>query len=423
MTLHLTMLRCPDDSLLDSRAVESGEFSIGRGANNNWVLPDSKRHISSRHCVIAYQAGGWQVRDHSLNGTFLNREDTPIGEGSVRKLSDGDHLRLGPYELEVRLADQPTQPLSSTSEADPANPFDLDPFAPHQQTQRPAHDPLRQSAATADPTGGAFIGASATLPHDYNPLDDDDLGPGQDAPSAGNEARSGGGHAQLPEDWDRDFALELGLETLPAEDLLTAFLRGVRLEDAHLTDPAAAMEAMGEAFREMVHGLRRVLMARRDVKTDFRIETTGGLPEGNNPLKFSTSDDDALAALLGAGRRSEMSAKDAIAQALAEIRLHELASLAAMQEAVRSLLADFEPEKLSRGAGDGGLNFVAGQRKARAWDAFEAHYKRLNQALVDNFDSAFGKAFAVAYEKALVELAANEAGADPAQSAPRSRSR
>jgi type VI secretion system FHA domain protein len=423
MALHLTMLRCPDDSPLESRAVESGEFSIGRGANNNWVLKDSKRHLSSRHCVIASQAGGWQIRDYSLNGTFLNREDAPLGEGSVRDLRDGDHLRLGPYEIEVRLTEQPAQSVLPTTPANPANPFDLDPFAPRQSAQQPAHDPSLGSAGAGDSTGGAFVGAAATLPHDYNPLDDDHLGPAQDAHSVGDGVPSIGGHAPLPEDWDRDFALELGPATPPVEDLLEVFLRGARLEEAHPTDPAAAMEAMGAAFREMVHGLRRVLMARRDVKTEFRIETTGLLPQGNNPLKFSTSDDDALAALLGAGRQSEMTAEDAVAQALTDIRLHELASLAAMQSAVRALLADLEPEKLSRGAGDGGLNFVAGQRKARAWDAFEAHYKQLNQALADNFDSVFGKAFAVAYEKALAELVAKEPAAAPEQSAPRSRSR
>jgi type VI secretion system FHA domain protein len=415
------MLRCPDDGPLDSRAVESGEFSIGRGANNNWVLPDSKRHLSSRHCVIAHQAGGWQIRDHSLNGTFLNREDTPIGEGSVRDLRDGDHLRLGPYEIEVRLTEQPTQPVLPTTRADSVNPFDLDPFAPRQSPQQPGHDPLLGSGPASDPAAG--VGAAVQLPHDYNPLDDDHFDPAQDAQPAGNGASGIGGHAQLPDDWDRDFASELGPATPPVEDLLKVFLRGAHLEDARLTDPAAAMEAMGAAFRQMVHGLRRVLMARRDVKTEFRIETTGLLPQGNNPLKFSTSDDDALAALLGAGRQSEMTAADAFAQALIDIRLHELASLAAMQSAVRALLADLEPEKLSRGAGDGGLNFVAGQRKARAWDAFEAHYKQLNQALVDNFDSAFGKAFAIAYEKALVELAAKEAAAEPKQSVPRSRNR
>jgi type VI secretion system FHA domain protein len=418
MTLHLTMLRSPDDGPLDSRAVESGEFSIGRGAHSNWVLPDSKRHLSSRHCVIAYRAGGWQVRDYSLNGTFLNREEKPIGEGAVRTLRDGDHLRLGPYEIEVRLTEETTQAALPEGLLDQDNPFDLDPFAPDQRVRHDTQRPVLETPGEKSPTGGGTAGAPAMLPHDYNPLDDD-----QFDPAHSHGAPGVAGHAQLPEDWDSDFALEVGPATPPEKDLLKAFLRGAGLDDVRLKDPAAAIEAMGVAFRKMVHGLRQVLAARQNVKTEFRLETTGPLPQGNNPLKFSTSDDDALAALLGAGRQSEMTAGEAIAQALVDIRLHELASLAAIKSAVNALLAELEPEKLSRGAGDGGLNFVAGQRKARAWDAFEAHYKRLNEALADNFDSVFGKAFAVAYEKALTELAAKEASADPKQSAPRSRNR
>ena len=59
---------------------------------------------------------------------------------------------------------------------------------------------------------------------------------------------------------------------------------------------------------------------------------------GNNPLKFSADDDDALAALLGVGRHADMAAHEAVTDALRDIRLHELASMAAMQSAVRAVL-------------------------------------------------------------------------------------
>ena len=64
---------------------------------------------------------------------------------------------------------------------------------------------------------------------------------------------------------------------------------------------------------------------------------------GNNPLKFSAGDDDALAALLGTGRRTDMAPHEAVADALHDIRLHELASMAAMQSAVRTLLDGLAP--------------------------------------------------------------------------------
>src|SRR5204862_2388879 len=85
-------------------------------------------------------------------------------------------------------------------------------------------------------------------------------------------------------------------------DLLAAFLRGVGVADLRPGgDPAAAMEALGAAFRALVSGLRRALMARASVKREFRLEQTMLRSQGNNPLKFSADNEDALRALLGAG--------------------------------------------------------------------------------------------------------------------------
>jgi type VI secretion system FHA domain protein len=169
------------------------------------------------------------------------------------------------------------------------------------------------------------------------------------------------------------------------------------------------MRSLGQAFRTLVSGLRSVLIARASIKSEFRIEQTMIRARGNNPLKFSAGDDDALAALLGTGRRTDMTASAAVADALKDIRLHELASMAAMQSAVRTLLSGLDPVKLRAQADQGGgMSLLPAQKKARAWDAFEALHTRTVQALADDFDSVFGKAFARAYEQALDEVAARE---------------
>src|SRR5262249_19821376 len=170
-------------------------------------------------------------------------------------------------------------------------------------------------------------------------------------------------------------------------------------------DPGAAMEALGAAFRALVAGLRLALIARSAIKAEFRIEQTGIRSRGNNPLKFSADDDDALVALLGARRRTEMGAAEAVDDALRDIRFHEIATIAAMRSAMHALLARFDPAKLRLAAEHGGLSLVPVQKKARAWEAFEALYAQTSHALVDDLDSVFGKAFAHAYERALSEAA------------------
>jgi type VI secretion system FHA domain protein len=190
--------------------------------------------------------------------------------------------------------------------------------------------------------------------------------------------------------------------------VLAAFLEGVELPDAELRDAVATMRALGRAFRNLVTGLRAVMISRADIKSEFRIEQTRLQARGNNPLKFSADDDDALAALLGTGRRTDMGPSEAVADALRDIRLHELASMAAMRAAVGTLLEGLNPAKLRAAAEQGGMTLLPAQKKARAWDAYEALYARTAQGLSDDFDSVFGKAFARAYETLLDEVAAKD---------------
>lgn len=498
MTLTLAMLRCPDSVAPETRTVAGGEFSIGRGPENDWVLPDPERGLSKRHCVLAFRSGCWQLADLSTNGTFLNRESEPIGRGQVRDLREGDRLSFGAYEIEVHIDDAALSRRPAA--ADPfavrrqagADPFALDPFG----TPSPradaglAADPLLGPGD--DPFAPAMAPTPIALPPDFDPLapdpsDRDFRGPTQSdhTPAIEDAFSPPASRSVLPDDWDRDLMAPTSApprvaapealhppasvsqaaamppptgaphprpapppaapapppaerveprtataanrpaadtpsriasapRPMPApapavsEDLLAAFLRGCGCADLRPADPAAAMEALGAAFRAFVAGLRQTMIARAEVKGEFRIEQTKIRARGNNPLKFSADDKDAMAALLGVGRRTEMGAAEAVGDALRDIRLHELATMAAMQSAVRALLAEFEPARLRQSADAGALVLLSAQRKAAAWDAFETLHGRISQALLDDFDSVFGKAFARAYERAVGEISARE---------------
>ncbi len=415
MRLTLSILRCPEDATPETRNVEGGEFSIGRGPDNDWVLPDPDRHLSKRHCVLAFRSGDWQVADLSSNGTFLNGDPDPLRSGAPRRLRHGDRLRIGAFELEVGLS-RPGAPGRDS-------PFDADPFGP--------------SAFGAGPFGaGSFTGAPdapGLLPERGGiglPADFDPMAPDPDAayrapvqsdhsPSTSDAFRPAQPITSLPDDWAEDLvapsppavpapppvqAAPSPGAPAPAGDagLLTAFLAGAGMAGTQVADPVATMTALGQVMRATVSGLRQVLIARAAVKAEFRIEQTMISARGNNPLKFAADDDDALSALVGGGRRTTIPAPEAVADALRDIRLHELASMAAMQEAVRSVVAKLDPAALRRAA-DGGLGLPV-HRKARAWDAYEALHAQVSRALSDDFDSVFGKAFARAYEQAEAEL-------------------
>ncbi len=440
MTLKLVMIRCPDNVAPERREVRGGEFSIGRGKDNQWVVADPDRHLSKKHCQFTYGVGEWELQDFSTNGTFLNQASDPIGKGASQKLRHGDRVKFGLYEIEVII-----------DEEEPAR--EHDDFLAH-------HDPL-PSRSEVRPYQDARLPSSASMLDSPNspilPADFDPLAPNPEpfsgptdsdhAPALQSAFRPPAPVAIIPDDWDVDLPAAaprpqsarpqqaerppddaapapakserrppapVAAPPPPAEGpddgaVIAAFLRGVALSDAKLADPEKTLERIGAAVRASVTGLRQTLMARASIKDEFRIEQTMIRPSGNNPLKFSLDDDDALATLLGLGRRGGMPADEAIAEAFDDLRMHELATISAMQAAVRVLLAQFAPEIIEQKAGGGGLQIHPAQKKAKAWDAFGQLHKSVTQALSDDFDSVFGKAFARAYEQAIEKLTADRA--------------
>jgi type VI secretion system protein len=76
---------------------------IGRAQDNDWILPDPDRYVSSHHCKVEFRAGQWMLEDTSTNGVFINGADTPASVDGAYKLQDGDRLRLGDYEVLVSI--------------------------------------------------------------------------------------------------------------------------------------------------------------------------------------------------------------------------------------------------------------------------------------------------------------------------------
>jgi type VI secretion system protein len=76
---------------------------IGRAQDNDWILPDPDRYVSSHHCKVAFKAGQWILEDTSTNGVFINGSDTPASVEGDYALQDGDRLRLGDYEVLVSI--------------------------------------------------------------------------------------------------------------------------------------------------------------------------------------------------------------------------------------------------------------------------------------------------------------------------------
>jgi len=573
MMLTLSVLRCPDAVPPETKRITGGEFRIGRGPDNDWIMPDPDRMMSKKHCVVAFRNGGWAIADTSTNGTFLNRDAEPIGSGQIRGLQDGDRIRFGAYEIEVRIDQESafSQPRAASGfGGSQSSPFD-DPFGDDVFASRPPPaETFTSSAFGNDPLfGGPSPKESVTMPTRYDPMappSDDDFFANptvpDHSPSFGDAFKPPPVAPKLIPDDDWDLGLPVSQPARPAapppqnfappppppppqtyappqpspqsfapppqpppyaapapayapppapppaappaadypfpqpvfvpspvaapapnypvpqqlpvtgftapppaapppqaptppqnfappsaspfvepqdvtpppayappappaqppqayaappaaaaagaaggDALLAAFLAGAGMGARPPENPEATMRALGAAFRAMVSGIRQALIARASIKGEFRIEQTMIRARGNNPLKFSADDEDALSALLGVGRRIDVTPEAAVADALRDMRLHELATVAAMQGAVRTLLAGLDPARLLADA-TGGM--LPAQKRAKAFDAYEKLHETVTRALADDFDSVFGKAFARAYETALRDISAKD---------------
>src|SRR5579859_6539303 len=54
--------------------------TIGRSADNDWVLPDPQRYVSAHHARIEYRGGHFYLEDVSTNGVFINDDERPLAK-------------------------------------------------------------------------------------------------------------------------------------------------------------------------------------------------------------------------------------------------------------------------------------------------------------------------------------------------------
>jgi type VI secretion system FHA domain protein len=373
-----------------SHAIDESGATIGRSEKNTWVLPSVEGDgVSRLHCRIVCEGGAFRVIDtKSTYGVFLN--DIRVKSEGAR-LNDGDRLRLGEYEILVAVEAPPDPGFGEqASEPEPfeppITPFEWEPPAPtppRAQHIKEREGPMRQDSSPE---------------HDII-----DVVP---APK----------RRIIPDTWaeaESDHPPERPLPPLERSPLnrqpssadgFTAFLTGVALPRTFQSavDPGAALRAAGEAYRVAVEGISEILVSRYQVKDEFRIEKTRVAVAENNPLKSSQlSTDDKLSMMIAGNRSAFMPAPAAMKEALRDIKEHELALIAAIQVALKKLLEQIDPKTLEDRLEKRWLldDLVPAARKARIWETYEIKHAEIARELEEDFQGAFGRAFAQAYEQ------------------------
>lgn len=398
---------------------------IGRSSQSDWVIPDQTRHMSGRHAVISYEAGHFCITDISTNGVYLNGGDV-LAKNQPIPLSHGDQLLMGQIQFRVSVA-QNDAAYDATSASQGAfklspqgsdqNPMKkLDQWAAQKtpQPQQPSspmpdnvesqHEPFIPPAMIPTPGSAKAPSNSGQLPENWW---EESAAPDQDDNVDASLLPGKSSIPPLP-DWDEDNAMAHTVVAptpsahSPASSALAfkAFAEGlgVSVPDIEQAGGDAFLRRAGLLLRLCLRGMVSASQARASLKNEFRLDMTLVNVDGNNPIKFSATGDQAIKHLLSGDHGSFLPMDRAIEECFADVQEHQLAVMAGMQHAFAELMKTLSPPALEkRFDRSQGKGLSLGSKNARYWEA----YRELHQDLMaedDIFASLFSQPFAQGYD-------------------------
>ncbi len=166
--------------------------------------------------------------------------------------------------------------------------------------------------------------------------------------------------------------------------------------------PGATAGRAGRMLRRLLAGLMILLEARARAKDEMGASATQLRFEGNNPLKFARNVEQALQMMMNPALQGYMDADLAIEDSYRDLQAHQIATLRAMQGALRATLQRFSPSAIKARAGEDTMlrKIVPGQREAALWRAYEKQFSGVAEGSAEAFMDIFSKEFRQAYEDA-----------------------
>jgi len=409
--------------------------TIGRAPDNDWVLPDAGRLVSGHHCEIEYRSGTYWLRDTSTNGVFVNDAELPVSSSGPLALRDGDRLRIGDYELIVSV-DARIDFLPAASEEhsaakhlgpDIAADLDVENLFKTRDPEQSGSISVRNAYGLKLPKSKVEAGSpapAASLATSLEPPPPPPSPRSMPAPAAAPEAAAPEWAMKTRAITRQELAdamarrqsrIEARQQTQPFHqqaaswsDLRTAlqaFCRGAGIEPASLSPEAQAMLPLiaGQLLREAVVGLHDLAQSRAKASP----AAAAVQAPGSNPLRASTSVEQALLRLFESHGRIVGGPVEALRDVLQEAKDHEAATQAALRAGLDAVLGQLAPGNVADQFEQGRARALApGQDpRPRYWEHYAEFYRVITQKLTDEgLPHPFVEAFASAYAQAREEL-------------------
>jgi type VI secretion system protein ImpI len=301
--------------------------TLGRAQECTWVLDDPNRIVSRQQARIHLNDSSCFWTDLGTNSTHVNGK--PMSQGEAIALNEGDVLKIGDYLLTLELADAHWSGLQA--------------LMPQQEV-----DPLE-----------------SLMPQALPELNIDDLLADLNA---------------LPPE-----LLPEPVASVPV--LARRMYVGLQGEQGEQVQPKVDVQAVENEMANLkgllfvsVKGYMQLLQARRVFKLEMGGDLTTISGKANNPLKFSSSPEEALNRLLGEASPAYLTADQALQQAFEDVLGHMQLSVERIQSVVEQVQTQLAPEVImSEAARQGALTLgLSAARKARLWDLYCERYQKLS---------------------------------------------
>jgi type VI secretion system FHA domain protein len=189
--------------------------------------------------------------------------------------------------------------------------------------------------------------------------------------------------------------------------MIAAFIEAAALTETKVSRSPEVMQNAGALLKRLVSGLLVLVEARARAKAKMGAELTGLQLEGNNPIKFARSPEQALAQLLNPPESGFMPADRAVEDAYIDLQSHQVATLAGIPGALRATLDRFSPGSIRRRVESKGFlaKILPAFQDAALWRAYEKEFVAVKKESDEAFMEVFSKEFRKAYERQLREAA------------------
>jgi FHA domain-containing protein len=197
------------------------------------------------------------------------------------------------------------------------------------------------------------------------------------------------------------------LPSSPSDPLWAAFCEGagVNIKRPQGLTPEL-MKVLGQVLHRSIDGTIKLVAVRAAAKQELKADVTTIQARNNNPLKFSPDAGVAIEQLLQPPMRGFMMGPAAVTDVMDDLLGHAIGTMAGMRAALTGVLDRFEPSKLEGKISSHSVldSVLPMNRRAKLWELYLQHYKRIRDDAQDDFHDLFGKAFIDAYEDQLDRL-------------------